>query len=565
MKECIKRAYSNEYADYISTSSVSERILKERYNLECIQSIDNRYVVGYVERKNDNVLINYSSSIGVTIPRLFAKMQDGALESTQVLKVRNNAFLELRGSGVMVGFIDTGIDYLNPLFKNADNTTRIIGMWDQTRSDYQDDEYVPFGRSYLKDEINEALSTDNPLELVDMTDDDGHGTFMAGISCGNEGASNEFSGMAPLSAIGVVKLKDAKPYLKDYYGVSQDIVCYQENDIMMGISYLFGLSNKYDMPLVICLGLGTNLGDHNGNGPLGLYIDYISSNVGKAVCVAAGNEANKSHHYSNIMPLNEQVQDVQLRVSDKTKGFTVQLWTQTPNSLAVGFSSPTGERYDKIPARLGESRQIRFIIGNSTIDVDYSLLQQDIGDELIEMRFRNPTSGIWTIHVYNEGVVDGGYDMWLPCEGLIEEDTYFLIPDPDITITEPANSRLSITCAGYDHKTDSIYIGSGRGYTRLGVVAPDITAPAVNIYGPIVDGRYVQKTGTSISAAFCSGAAALVEEWAFIRGNDLRMNGNVLRKYMIRGANRSSIRQYPNNEWGYGILDVYGIFQSFFR
>lgn len=436
-------------------------------------------------------------------------------------------------------------------------------MWDQTDEQADEDEYVSFGKSYSQEQINKALMSDNPMDIVKMIDDDGHGTYMAGIACGND-EGDKFSGMAPLSSIAMVKLKNAKPYLKEYYAVDENIICYQENDIMSGVYYLTQLADRLNMPLVICIALGSNLGDHNGNGLLELYLDYVASNIGKAVCVCAGNEGDKSHHFSGVMSSKEQLQQVEIKISDECKGFTLQLWAKAPDIFSVGFQTPSGAIYEKIPARFSESRRVNFRIEKTIIDVNYWILQQDVGDELIEMRFKNPTAGIWKINIYNEGIIDGSYDMWLPCQGLLEGENYFLNPDPFVTVTEPGNANRIITCAGYNHFTDSIYIGSGRGYTRDKKVVPDICAPAVNVLGPSYKGSidYAARTGTSAATAFCAGAAALIQEWAFIRYNDLRMNGNVLRKYMIRGAKRNDNREYPDKTFGYGTLDIYGVFQS---
>ncbi len=436
-------------------------------------------------------------------------------------------------------------------------------MWDQ--SDEESSDGVPFGRSYDKEEIDNALELDDPYENVALKDETGHGTYMAGIACAGPDPSMDYSGMAPFASIGVVKLKDSKPYLKEYYGVREDVYCYQENDIMLGVDYLVKLANRYEMPLVICLGIGTNLGDHNGTGYLGMYLDYLSGTIGRAVCVPTGNEGNKRHHYRGMMDTEESMQQVEIRVGGDIRGFTLQLWSQTPDALAVGFESPTGAKYDKIPARFGESRRVRFIIEGSTVDVDYWLLQQNVGDELVEMRFHNPTKGIWKINIYNEGVINGRYDMWLPCTEFVGEETFFLRSDPDATITEPANASMVVSCAGFDHVTDSIYIASGRGYTRSERIKPDISAPALNVMGPSLEERYTIGSGTCIAAAFCAGAAALIFEWALVRNNDVRLTGNLLRKYMIRGARRNINRTYPDNEWGYGALDVYGIFEAIFR
>ena len=38
----------------------------------------------------------------------------------------------LTGKGVLVGVIDSGIDYAHPDFRNEDGTTRILELWDQS-------------------------------------------------------------------------------------------------------------------------------------------------------------------------------------------------------------------------------------------------------------------------------------------------------------------------------------------------------------------------------------------------------------------------------------------------
>lgn len=558
MSECAREAFSNDYADFITYYTVSERILREQYNVSCIRNVGNRFIVAYAQRD----VFNYDRArVNLSIPTLYTTMDSSAVESTGVFRIRYNPYLGLSGRGIMIGFVDTGIDYMNPLFMNADNTTRIMGLWDQGDESGTSMD-VPYGRSYGRDEINAAIAAPNPYDIVAQTDDDGHGTFIAGLACGGEDTENDFVGMAPQAYIGVVKLKDAKTHLKEYYGVDTNVTCYQENDIMLGINYLVEIADNIGCPLVICIGVGSGLGDHNGTGFLGLYLDYLASQVGYAVCVAAGNEANSSRHYSGVLGMNEQFQDVEVRVGESTDGFTMQLWTHAPDVMAVGFTSPSGEVYDKIPAKVNESRQIRFLLENTIVAVDYWILQQDVGDELIEMRFYDPAPGIWKIRIYNEGVIIGRYDMWLPAGELMPDDTFFLRPDPDITVTEPGNADFVITVGGYDHVGGGIYIDSGRGFTRDGSATPDVVAPAVNVFGPTLRNRYTTKTGTSISAAICAGAAAMIQEWAYIDLNDIRMNGNVLRKYIIRGASRSSTRTYPDKEWGYGILDIYEVFRS---
>jgi hypothetical protein len=106
-QDCKNEILSNEYADYIANYSISEQVLRDVYGIECFQNIENRYLVAYAKREGFTFDRTRSS---ITIPRLFVTLDSSASESTQVLKVRNNPFLNLNGRGVLLGFVDTGID-----------------------------------------------------------------------------------------------------------------------------------------------------------------------------------------------------------------------------------------------------------------------------------------------------------------------------------------------------------------------------------------------------------------------------------------------------------------------
>ena len=78
---------------------------------------------------------------------------------------------------MLIGLVDTGIDYRSPLFKNTDGTTRIAGIWDQSVPTDPDilppgvPDYYPmggasYGTEYTREQINEALAAEDPLSVV---------------------------------------------------------------------------------------------------------------------------------------------------------------------------------------------------------------------------------------------------------------------------------------------------------------------------------------------------------------------------------------------------------------
>ena len=128
--------------------------------------------------------------------------------------------------------------------------------------------------------------------------------------------------------------------------------------------------------------------------------------------------------------------------------------------------------------------------------------------------------------------------------------------DPDTTLTEPSAAFSPISVGAYNHITGGIAVDSGRGYTADNRVKPDIVAPGVNVYGPAAGGGFILKSVTSISAAHTAGAAALFLTWGVYYGNDILMTNSKIKTILIRGATRDTDRQYPDNVWGYGKLNV---------
>ena len=515
------------------------------------------------------------------IPSLFSPLDYNAMEASGILSAFNSPALNNQGKGVLIGLVDTGIDYRSPLFQNPDGTTRIAGIWDQSVPIEEDvlpagvPDYYPMGGSsygteYTREQINEALASDDPLSLVPTQDTIGHGTFLAGLSAGSSIPQEDFTGAAPEAELAVVKLKPAKKYLRDFYLIPSDAPAFQENDIMMGIKYLRMMADRLKKPLVILLAMGSNSGSHIGTSPLSQVTQNYSGFFGIITVIACGNETDAAHHFYASIPAGTEYEDVEIRVGkeEAERGFVLELWAADADTYTVGFISPSGERISRIPIIANNETSIPFLLDATTITVNYQLIEAESGSQLIFMRFQTPAAGIWTVRVYNTQRFKGTFHMWLPVQGMISEETVFLRPDPYSTITVPGNSRLPITVGAYDTSTGGIYIHSSRGFTPNQIVKPELAAPGVNILGPSVgrkpgsDTPMTTRTGTSAAAAITAGAAANLLGWGIVEGNYPTMSEASVKSYLIRGAQRNPALTYPNREFGYGTLDL---FQTFLR
>lgn len=563
---CSYSVTSEDTADFISTYSALPEQLSAMTGIECIDFVSRQFAVLHIPMDDLESPINFSYYTYSAIPKLYSLLDTDSMEASGILPASRIPAFGNQGQGVLIGFVDTGIDYQNPLFRKEDGTSRILGIWDQTLETGAPDPVNGFqalyGTQYSSEEIDQALASPDPLSLVPSADENGHGTFLASVAAGGENLDQDFTGAAPKASIAMVKLKPAKQYLRDFYLIREGADAYQENDIMMGVAYLLHLARRFSMPLVICLGLGTNQGSHVGKSPLGLYLDDINIYAGTAVITAAGNETGYGHHYRAVTRPEETLQTVELNVGEKDSGFSMEFWAQDVDIYRVGFISPTGEVVNPLPSSTEEENVIRFLVEQTEITVFSSIVNTATGSQMIFIRFKDPMPGIWNLTVSSALNVTGAFHIWLPSRGFISDTTYFLRPDPDTLVSGPGNSQYALTVSAYDHTTGGIYIHSSRGFSRSGQIKPELAAPGVNITGAGLRSGFVQRSGTSAAAAHAAGAAAILLHWGILERNDPFMNTSAIKTYLIRGAKRNPALTYPNREFGYGTLDLY---QAFLR
>ncbi|SFR59351.1 S8 family peptidase [Anaeromicropila populeti] len=552
------RITSEDYIDLFIEYNRNEYLLN-RFPDSIIHTINPRYAVAYAPA---SILVpDFISRYGYSsLPHCYGLTSEKSLEASGVYKLRRFPAFRLRGSGVLAGIIDTGIDYTNPIFRREDGTSKIASIWDQTIASAVSPLNTFYGTEYTNEQINKALASSNPLAVVPSTDENGHGTMLAGTIVGKEMPESDFSGVVPDADLIVVKLKQAKQVLMEYYEIPLDVPCYQENDIIWALTYILETARILGRPCSVCIGLGSSQGSHDSRGPLNKMSSFIGDSPGTTVCISAGNEGNSRRHFFSLVDPSIGYSTVDLTVGENEPGFTMELWGTAPNTYSIDILSPTGEYIPRIPESIRFNQQIRFIFENTTIYLNYQLVETHTGEQIIILRFQNPTPGTWKFQVYSKGDLTGSFHIWLPMNGFLSKDTYFVKSNPYTTITSPGNALSPITLTAYDSVNNVLLAQASKGYTRTDIVKPELAAPGGNVVVPTLDHGFTTASGTGLAAAHATGITAIFLEWGIIQNNHPEISSTEIKKYLIRGAKRNGLLEYPNPDWGYGIIDLYNSF-----
>lgn len=516
----------------------------------------NGYLPVYTNQANlESVFRDLGNDFIGFYPRILSPLDDKSNYESGITQVLNQPYLGLSGKGVIIGIVDTGIDYQSAAFRTPEGKSRILRLWDQT-VDGARPETLYYGSAYTNEDIDRALASSDPYAVVPSRDTDGHGTFLASAAASSE--ENEYIGAAPGASLMVVKLRRAHPYYIEKLLLPPDNPnLYEATDYLLGIKYILDCAAQKDMPVVFLIGMGTNLSGHDGTTLFEEYISFISQRPGYVFVTAAGNESNLKHHTQGRVERTGATDTINLRVGERDASFTVIMFANAYDKISISITSPTGEVVPRLPFRAGTSFEEKLIFEKTLITAEY---YRDV-NSIIFLKLRNATRGIWEIKLYGDAIVGGDYYAWLPIAGQVSPDVEFLRPVPENTIVSPATSQRSITTGAYNSADGSLFVSSSWGPTRLPRMAPDLVAPGVNVKGIYPTGIGTM-SGTSVGAAIVAGACALLLEWGVVDGNEPAMDGNFVRTLLIAGCSRDEGIEYPNVKWGYGKLDLFGAFTT---
>ena len=390
-------------------------------------------------------------------------------------QVRDSFGRNVTGSGVIIGFVDTGIDVSHPDFTFPNGTTKILYVWDQTTSGRPP---PGFGYGY------ECNSKDIQSGQCPEKDTFGHGTHVAGIAASSGMATGNYTGVAPGASIIFVKSGNETC---DGTGWTMD-----DTGILDGINYIVAKARQLGRPVVINLSLGGNIGGHDGSDPLEVALDQFVE-AGTPIVVAAGNEGQENSHIQGRFTGRGNV-TFNITSRQTTTDLAIDIWYSLQDDIGATLTTPTGRTYT-VPAPTG---------GTTATYANVTTLgrSSDTGNELyfeVTSGGSLPTSN-WSVTLAASHVASNGiWDAWVDTASCVSPGASFLPGngysiDQNDTIGIPGTAHDVVTVGAYVTKTSwkglngqvfgstsastgGIASFSSWGPTRDGRIKPDVTAP----------------------------------------------------------------------------------------
>lgn len=464
-----------------------------------------------------------------------------ATEEIGVNFFKNNPNLSITGKGVLIAVIDSGIDYLHKDFIYADGTSKIAALWDQTKEGSPPNRHH-IGTEYSREDINQAIAT-NDSSL--SQDEEGSGTMLSGICAGLGSENSSYAGVAHDAELIVVKLGKIDGY---YNNAMQDAA----------VEYAYQKSIELGMPLVINLSQGSNelVGLINRGGSEKIYFTR-----GLCITSGAGNEGNTETHVSGKLPSKGNSVEVEVEITKEEEYIEIDIWITRPDQVSTLIISPTGEQSKDLETADFIEVSGKFDLEDTDYIITTTFPTTFSGQQNTTVILRNAKPGIWKIRLTSIFIISGNFNMYLPNRVFLNEGTKFREADPFYTITYRAVQEDLITVGAYNTINKGMWPSSSRGPTISNLQKPNIVAPGVNIIAPYPGNTYGTITGTSVAAAHVAGAAAMYFQYTLAdRNYPHQAYSQKFKAFLSGGATRSTNISYPNTSYGYGLLNVRGMF-----
>lgn len=498
------------------------------------------------------------------------------------------------GKDVIIGYVDTGIDFLHEDFINEDGTSRVLYYWDHSLG--YDIDRTPikygYGQVWTNEDIDGGICTSG--------DGSAHGTTVSGAGSGNGRATGTHMGVAPESDIIIVETN---------FGLANWTLTVAD-----AVDFIFSMADSLDKPAVVNTSVGTYLGSHDGTDPASVVIDsLLDAKPGRIVVGAAGNSGNQGKYHVKGS-VDSDTSFTWFKVNPSS-GYGVpavyfDLWADTAEFNNVNFAfgadktSPTFDfrgrtdffniasligttTYDTISVDGNNLSPVEFYAEeiNGIYHIEVVMLEPDSSDYL----FRFETTGIGIYDLWS-GAWLGGSDIVsedLPSIGDFPSIVNYHMPDTLSTVVSSWTCSPKVVTVGnfknqydyIDYNGDPFVLSGGpagelspnssKGPNRSGHIKPDVSATGDGIMSacPIwlssalvtsnpsmlaEGGQHVRNGGTSMASPVIAGIAAL-----YLQKCPTSTYQDFLEDLHSKAYEDMFTSTTPNYAYGYGKVDAF--------
>lgn len=561
--------YNDEYETFLAeyVGDISDRI--NSFDYAKFHIINSFFTVFMVKEGRVSEVLKEIPEI-VNIERNFPFTLFDLNESSETpdLKGTSKGDTSLNGKGMVVGIIGTGIDYLNPRFMDQNGKTRIIAIYDQTEERGPIPKSFFLGTEYGREKINKAIEAkvfgNDPYTIVNHKDEDGYGTSIANIIGGRKlEASDEANGFAPDCEFIIVKLRNACNENLIHWGIENyKGIVYDSHLIATSIRYLYQAQQKLNKPFVIYSPSGTNLGAHDGSTMGEVYLNFFTQSRRFSAIMSTGDQGDSPICLKENFTNEEQEKTVFIKVDEKQQNFFFSLYYNEPDKISVGIINPLGETIKKIPLNYENGENINITLGKSSVYVQYFLENKATMGQRIDFIIKNAVGGVWRINITKVSVVKGRINTWLQQDEFSVGTTGIINATPFTTLMTPATATNVIVTSSFNQINNIVMEDSGRGFTSDNRINPIISVAAKNILTVGLDNKPIVVSGPAVSGAILTGVTTLLVQWGIVEKNDLNMYSSKIKNYLIQSTVKDPAYTYPNEQTGYGLLDIEKLFNN---